>query len=574
MKKLFQVALAGLTLIASPRLSLAQEPPDASMNMGGMTMDHSPGTAPSAMMIIPMMKNPMLPGMAGMRPKTTPWLPGAGIDPSKLPEATPREELTPKDGDTLDIKAVLVRRTLKEKPHVMYAFNGQYPGPTLRVKQNSTVYVRFTNTIDMPTSVHWHGIRLENKSDGVPNKGTMKGTQDEVPPNGTFVYKLTFPDPGPFWYHPHVREDIQQDLGLYGNIIVEPSDPAYYSAVNSEEIIMLDDILMDGDSLVPFGKEGADFAPMGRFGTMLLVNGQAQYHKPASAGDVIRFVITNVANTRTFNLNFGVPVKLVAGDQSRYEKETMLDNIIIAPAQRLVVEARYPKAGDYLITNSVVALDHIMGEFFSATDTVGMIMAQAGAAKPDHAKEFATLRTNATVKTEMDKLRAEFARAPDHEVLTAVEMKDLPIIMLLFISIDTIYRAPVEFTDAMSDMNWIGTSREVRWIIKDKTSGKENMAVDWAPAKQGTYTKIRLINDIKAFHPMNHPIHMHGQRFVVISRDGHQVENLVWSDTVLLPVGQTVDILVENSNPGTWMFHCHISEHLESGMMMNYTVAP
>jgi FtsP/CotA-like multicopper oxidase with cupredoxin domain len=575
---MLRLALAGLALLALPRLSaFAQDtaPTDASGGMSGMSgmmMDHSPGTAPSAMMIIPMMKNPMLPGMAGMKPKTTPWLPGSGVDMSKLAEAKASETLTPKDGDTLEVKAEMVRRTIKEKPHIMYAFNGMNPGPTLKVKQNSTLYIRFTNAIDQPTTIHWHGLRLENKFDGVPNK-MPGGTQPEVAPGGTFVYKLTFPDAGVFWYHPHVREDIQQDMGLSGNIIVESAEPNYYSAVNSEEIMLLDDILMDGDSLVPFGKEGADFAPMGRFGTTLLVNGQTEYHKMAKAGEVIRFVITNVANTRTFNLNFGVPVKLVAADESRYEKEVMTDNVVIAPAQRYVVEARYPKAGNYNITNSVVALDHMMGEFFQATDNVGMVMVDAAAASPDHAKEFATLRTNEPVKAEFDKIRSELDKQPDKELTVGVDMENLPIIMMLFISIDTVYRAPVEFTDAMADMNWIGTSREVHWFLKDRTTNKKNGDIDWS-FKKGTYTKIRIFNDPKAFHPMNHPIHLHGQRFVVTARDGHPSESLVWSDTVLLPVGQTVDLLVDNANVGNWMLHCHIAEHLEAGMMANYIVTP
>ena len=571
MNRLLRLASAGLVLLALPRTPvLAQDTSDpmGGMSMAGMMMDHRPGTAPSAMMIIPMMKNPMLPGMAGMRPKTTPWLPGVGVDVSKLPEATPRELKALTSGDTLDLKAMMVRRTIKEKPIVMYGFNGQYPGPLLKVKQDATIYVRFTNGIDLPTTVHWHGVRLENKYDGVPH-----ATQEEIPPGGTFLYKVHFPDAGIYWYHPHVREDIQQDMGLYGNMMVESPDSTYYSPVNSEEVLMLDDLLMDGDSVVPFGKEGANFAPMGRFGTVLLVNGETHYHKLAKAGEVIRFFLTNVANTRTFNLNFGAPVKLVAGDASRYEKEQMVDNVIIAPAQRYVVEVRYPKAGDYYITNSVVALDHMMGEFFTATDTVGMVMAAAGPASPDYVTQYQTLRENAAVKADVDKYRSAFDRPPDKELITAVEMKDLPIIMLLFISIDTIYRAPVEFTDAMADMNWIGTSREVRWILRDKATGKENMDIDWH-VQQGTVTKIRLINDIKAFHPMNHPMHLHGQRFLVVARDGHPVENQVWSDTALLPVGQTLDILVDNANPGKWMLHCHIAEHLEAGMMANYTVDP
>src|SRR6185295_11296427 len=105
MTRMLRLALAGLALLALPRLSaFAQDtaPTDASGGMSGMSgmmMDHSPGTAPSAMMIIPMMKNPMLPGMAGMKPKTTPWLPGAGMDLSKIPDGKPREDMTAKDGD-------------------------------------------------------------------------------------------------------------------------------------------------------------------------------------------------------------------------------------------------------------------------------------------------------------------------------------------------------------------------------------------------------------------------------------------------------------------------------------------
>src|SRR5437763_4501155 len=155
MIRLFRLVVTGLALVALPRLPLLAQTSGgmSGMDMSGMAMDHSPGTVPSAVMIIPMMKNPMLPGMAGSRPKTTPWLPGAGVDITKLPEPKPREDLQLKDGDTLNLTALMVRRIIKEKPHIMYGYNGESPGPTLHVKQNSTVYVRFTNKIDLPTTV-------------------------------------------------------------------------------------------------------------------------------------------------------------------------------------------------------------------------------------------------------------------------------------------------------------------------------------------------------------------------------------------------------------------------------------
>jgi FtsP/CotA-like multicopper oxidase with cupredoxin domain len=136
---------------------------------------------------------------------------------------------------------------------------------------------------------------------------------------------------------------------------------------------------------------------------------------------------------------------------------------------------------------------------------------------------------------------------------------------------DTMYFPPVEWNDGMPDMNWVATGRETRWIMRDRTTGKENLEIDWH-FRRGAAVKIRLFNDPQAMHPMSHPIHFHGQRFLVLERDGVPNPNLAWQDTVLLPVGSTVDILLDASNPGTWMAHCHISEHLESGMHMTFVV--
>ncbi len=115
------------------------------------------------------------------------------------------------------------------------------------------------------------------------------------------------------------------------------------------------------------------------------------------------------------------------------------------------------------------------------------------------------------------------------------------------------------------------TGAEVRWILRDPRTGNENMDIDWRFAV-GEVVKIRLTNDRDAFHAMQHPVHIHGQRFLIVQQDGVPNENLVWKDTMLLPVGSTADILLELSNPGRWMIHCHIAEHLESGMKMVFVV--
>ena len=224
-------------------------------------------------MPIPMPKGmPMMPGLKGLRPPVTPFLPNAGVDPATLPAAKPVATVRLKDGDTLDLSAGFVRRTIRGKQFVMYAFNGMVPGPLIRVAQKATITVRFHNRIDLPSAIHWHGLRHENKDDGVPGL-----TQDEVAPGGSFTYQVHFPDAGLYWYHPHVREDIAQAMGLFGNMIVDSPEPDYYSPVNREQSLVFNDLLINGDTLIPFGKEGPDFALMGRVGNVLTVNGEPDY---------------------------------------------------------------------------------------------------------------------------------------------------------------------------------------------------------------------------------------------------------------------------------------------------------
>ena len=138
---------------------------------------------------------------------------------------------------------------------------------------------------------------------------------------------------------------------------------------------------------------------------------------------------------------------------------------------------------------------------------------------------------------------------------------------------DWIYFNPVEWSGTMPIMNWLTTSNEVTWLLRDSVTGAENMDIDWN-FQVGDVVKIRLVNNRDAWHAMQHPLHIHGQRFLVLDQDGVRNNNLVWKDTVLLPAGTTTDILLEISNPGRWMVHCHIAEHLESGMKFVFEVLP
>jgi len=549
-------ALGALVAVAAP-LSAQHE----MHNMGHMTMEAGWRMPPMDM------EMPMLPGLEGAIPVVGPFLPGMGMDPAMFPEARPSEIVRMADGDTLDISVSMVRRTLAGHETVMYGYNGQYPGPLIQAPKDATVVVRVTNEIQMPTTIHWHGVRIENRFDGVPDV-----TQKAIERGESFTYQVNVPDAGMFWYHPHVREDVQQDLGLFGNLLVESPDPEYYGASNREEIFVLDDILMDERGLLPFGDRAPTHALMGRFGNVFMVNGRTGYRLSAARGEVIRFYLTNVANTRTFNVTFGnARVKLVASDVSRFEREEWVSSVVIAPAERYVVDVRFEEAGEMAITNAVQAVDHFRGTFRPEVDTLATVSVAADPATPDLGAEFATLRTHTEVVRDMDAFRAHFDRAPDHELVATLRVRDLPLPIVQSMEMDTLYVPPMEWNDAMPMMNWLSSAEQVTWILRDPATGAENGDIDWR-FRVGDVVKIRIFNDPRSIHPMHHPFHIHGQRFLVTHVDGVPNTNLVWKDTAIIPVGSTVDLLLDVTNPGTWMAHCHIAEHLHSGMMFSFVV--
>ncbi len=313
---------------------------------------------------------------------------------------------------------------------------------------------------------------------------------------------------------------------------------------------------------------------MGRFGNVLLINGEPHYHLDVHRGDVIRFFVTDVSNTRSWNLVFGGnPIKVVATDVSKFEHEVMAPSVTITPAERYVVEVHFDKPGTFPITNSVQGLNNFQGEYFAEVDTLGTVTVAPEPSAASYAQAFSTLRTNKDVSADIARYRQYFDKPPDKQLELTVNIQGLPVPLVAFMSVDTMYFSPVEWNDGMPDMNWISTAKQTKWIMRDLATGKENMDIDWH-FKQGDVVKIRISNDGQSMHPMGHPIHFHGQRFLVVARDGVPNPYLAWKDTELVPVGQTVDLLLDASNPGKWMAHCHIAEHLEAGMHMTFTVDP
>jgi len=535
-------------------------PPDllefslGNMGQGQASADHHEHGSSGGWPMVPMPAGiTMLPSEMALRPEVTPYLPVAD---TTAPLARPREVIRLSSGDTVRLSANLVRRVLNGRTYTMFGYNGQYPGPLIEAARGSEIVVQFTNQLPDLSSIHWHGIRLDNAFDGV----------DAV--DRTFTYQVRFPDAGIYWYHPHLREDIQQELGLYGNLLVRSE----YGPANREEILMLDDLLVGDSGLIPLGQESPTHALMGRFGNLFLVNGEPGYRLSVLGGEVVRFYFTNASNTRTLNLSFpGARMKVVASDAGPFENEAWVESVVIGPAERYVVHVRFDRPGEVALVNRVRGLDHLFGRFFPEVDTLGLVSVGRERVSRDLGASFAALRRDTATVTALEPYRRFLDKAPDKTLVLTLETQGLPYVTERLMQLDSIYFAPVEWSGTMPMMNWASTGRQVRWVLKDPESGKQNMDIDWR-FPRGEPVKLRLVNERRAFHGMQHPIHLHGQRFLVLAVNGVPNPDLVWKDTVLVPAGMVVDILLDSANPGQWMLHCHIAEHLSAGMMMHFTV--
>ena len=505
---------------------------------------------------------------------------------ANVPEVQPTQVVELNDGDTFNLTASIVKQEVGNRTVKRLAYNGQIPGPVLKVQKGAKVTVNFINNIDMQTSMHSHGLRGDWQMDGaVP-------ITPAIAVGESFSYELEFPDTGVFWYHPHVREDYQQEMGLYGNMIVE--EDGYWNEADQEEYLIVDDILEDGD----FTEGVVTNTLMGRFGDTLLINDKEDYNFTVKQGEITRAYITNVANTRTFQLEFeGALMKLVGGDVGRIEKEEIIEHQTIGTAERYVIELYYDTPGTYVI-------DH-RGE------TIGTVTVEASGTNKK--AEFMTLRSNVADYTDIrSDVASLLSKTPDKNLRLDIEMKGMMsgmmndmngggsgIGMMGGNADDDMMREHckmmpemsgcepyladaeeeseehgedgIEWEDDMAMMNNMSSDENIEWVIEDTDTGAKNDKIDWS-FKQGDLVKVRVYNDEKGMHPMQHPLHFHGQRFIVLAEDGELNENMQWKDTVLIPKGQTVDILVDMSNPGNWMAHCHIAEHLHSGMMFNFEV--
>jgi FtsP/CotA-like multicopper oxidase with cupredoxin domain len=582
-----------------------------------------------------------------------------------LPEVLGPDVTRLADGDRLDLRIGPARKNIDGAELRMLAYNGSIPGPVLHVDQGSEVTVQVRNDGDVEATVHWHGLRLENQYDGVPDE-----TQVPIPIGGTYTCKVRFPDAGFYWYHPHIREDFGLEMGLYGTIVVEPADPSYWPAADRQLTLTLDDLLVEDGHIAPFRRSGPTFVAMGRYGNVMLINGETQFSGAAAAGEVVRLYLVNTANTRIFNFAIrGARAKLVGGDSGRYERETFTGEVLLAPSERAVIDVLFDTPGQVRLEHRTP--DHVydLGAF---TVTDGVPGAAAGS--------FDVLRTDPELTAEHQAIGHDIERPPDkvlafyalmpllygpddttasayacpmHPEVTAAEPGTCPRCGMKLVAVAVTYACPMhpqvtaaepgvcpdcgmklvagptdtpasyacpmhpevtaaepgtcpkcgmklvasdapppaaepgqgeahgghdhgdglEWEDLMPDINRVSDSGNMIWQLIDRETGAVNGDISWS-FTVGDRVKIRLVNEMDSDHPMHHPFHVHGAgRFLVLSRDSKPEANLVWKDTVLLRAGETVDILLDVSNPGLWMAHCHIAEHNQSGMMFSFNVA-
>jgi FtsP/CotA-like multicopper oxidase with cupredoxin domain len=568
-----------------------------------------------------------------------------------LTEAGRPKSVELSDGDEFELRIAPVTKEIGGNKVRMLAYNGSIPGPTLKVKQGSEVLVRAVNEGDLEATVHWHGLRLDNEYDGTHQ------TQAPIPVGGSFTYRLRFPDEGLYWYHPHIRQDYGQEMGLYGNILVEPNEAEYWPRAHRDVLLTLDDILLDEKGRVaPFDPHETDYVAMGRFGTTFLIAGEPELSMSARQGEVVRFYLTDTANTRVFKIGVaGAKMKLVGGDSGHHEREEMVDDVILAPSERAVVDVLFDQPGE-------ATLEHRTPE---RTYALAGITVEEELAEPQLETEHGSLRINADMSAERERMAAFLEAEPDKTLAFVAEMDEIggegvetgvyacpmhadivatwagtcpkcgmklmpapaetesptAFVCPMHAEITATWAgtcpkcgmtlratgtgtaadlgdAPasgesahgehthghgghghdaadgIEWEDDMVEINRQTTPANMRWLMVDRETGAENAAIDWR-FRVGDQIKIRLVNEKESDHPMHHPFHVHGAgRFLILSRDGIVEPNLVWKDTVLVRTGETVDILLDVSNPGLWMAHCHIAEHHESGMMFSFNVEP
>jgi FtsP/CotA-like multicopper oxidase with cupredoxin domain len=401
------------------------------------------------------------------------------------------------------------------------AYNGTVPGPMIHARVGDTVRVHFRNEMEEETTVHWHGLRISDQMDGSP------AIQEPVRPGGTFTYEFVVPDAGTFWYHAHVSTEWQIDRGLYGAIVVHEEQPP---TVDRERLFVLDDIRLTSTGQIgPRMTSGPDVG-RGRLGNILLANGRPlPLAMTAPRNSVERWRILNAANARSLTVRIdGAVWQVVGTDGGLLPRPYTADEIVIAPGQRYELEVRMQ--GDGTDAKLITAVPVLVGMAVENRDY-----------------EVATVTYDGEVET-----RPEWVA---------------PNVMLPSVTPPTPMTRSWNLSGRATDA---GVEFSVNGMVGTGHGSHTTSVTEFDRFIQGTPIRITLQSNVSP----EHPFHLHGQFFQIVAPRARALAEPGLKDTVLVRGAEAVTILTWFENPGQWMFHCHIAEHAERGMLGHLTIIP
>ncbi|MCK6450333.1 MAG: multicopper oxidase family protein [Alphaproteobacteria bacterium] len=420
----------------------------------------------------------------------------------------------------------------------VWSFDGTVPGPIIRIRQGARLRVDVRNELSQDTTVHWHGIRLPNAMDGVPHL-----TQKPIAPGETFTYDFAAPDAGTYWYHPHSRSFEQVARGLYGALIVEEAEPP---PVDRDEVWVLADWRLDRDARIQpdFGNL-RDLSHDGRVGNTMTLNGQVRDDFRVAAGERLRLRLINAASARVTALEFkGHQPVVIALDGHPIEPQPPEGGrIVLGPGMRadILLDAAGMPGERYQVVDT-----WYRGREYRLVDLVYDDRRRRD--RPPQA--FFRLPANKLPEPDLD-------RAERREVVfSGGAMGGMTAATLDGERLDP--RALIE--------------RGKAWAVNGVAAGDHDGQHDVQPfltLRRGTSCVLAMANDTS----WPHPIHLHGHAFRVLSVNGQPSRLREWRDTVLMQPREKIDIAFVADNPGDWMFHCHILDHQQGGMMAHVRVA-
>lgn len=388
--------------------------------------------------------------------------------------------------------------------------------PVLRMKKGEPFAARLLNALDEPTTIHWHGIRLPNTMDGVPEM-----TQPYVYPGDSFDYAFTPPDAGTFWYHPHCNTLTQMGHGLTGVIVVEnPADPVF----DAEIVLNLRDWRLgrNGEFLAPF--KPRDAARGGTYGTIRTANWQQEPMHHAPSGGLLRVRLAATDVTRIYTLGIeGARALVIALDGNPVEAPFPLDRLDFGPGQRVELIVRMPDD-----EGAVVKLGNFRG---SSPFTIASITAIGPSLKRD-IRDVTPLPANPIAEADLS----------------------------------TAERIPLDFTataEHAPSPSICGTIGYTFWAI-NKVPWPGDTPDPVAPLSELKLGKSYVLQ-VRNRTPHAHPIHLHGMTFRVLKSNTRTILPPP-TDTILLQPDEQAELGLVADNPGNWLLHCHIIEHQKTGM--------